>query len=196
MGGGVIAGVDEVGRGALAGSVVVAAVVLPTHEGIEGLADSKTLSPERRSELAARIRARALGWALGEATAAEVDRWNVLEATLSAMRRAVAGLAALRGRPSLVLVDGNRCPPGLPCPARAVVGGDATVAAIGAASILAKVYRDGEMVRLDRHWPRYGFAGHKGYPTAAHLERMDRFGPCPLHRRTFAPVRLRSDRGA
>lgn len=194
--GGVIVGVDEVGRGALAGPVVAAAVVLPAHGGIEGLADSKTLSPGRRSELAGQIRARALGWALGEATAAEVDRWNVLEAALAAMQRAVAGLAALLGRPSLALIDGNRCPAGLPCPARAVVGGDATVAAIGAASILAKVYRDGEMARLDRHWPRYGFAGHKGYPTSAHLERMDRFGPCPLHRRTFAPVRRRSGRGA
>ena len=185
----VIAGVDEAGRGPLAGPVVAAAVVLPPAPALPGLADSKTLAAPRRAALAERIRGQALGWALGQANANEIDRLNVLEATLLAMRRALFGLAALRLVPDLALIDGNRCPAGLPYPARAVVRGDAEVPAISAASILAKVYRDREMERLGRRWPRYGFAGHKGYPTPAHLGRIRRFGPCPIHRRTFGPVR-------
>lgn len=186
---GVTAGVDEAGRGPLAGPVVAAAVVLSPDGAPEGTADSKALSPARRVELAERIRERALGWALGQAAASEVDRLNVLEATLLAMRRALAGLAAVGVVPALALVDGNRCPAGLPFPARAVVRGDASVAEISAASILAKVCRDREMERLGRRWPQYGFAAHKGYPTAAHLERVRRFGPSPIHRLTFGPVR-------
>lgn len=185
----VVAGVDEAGRGPLAGPVTAAAVVLPPAPAIAGLADSKTLAAARRAELAERIRSEALGWALGQAHPAEIDRLNVLQAALLAMRRALAGLAALRLLPDLALIDGNRCPAGLPFPARAVVRGDAEVPAISAASILAKVYRDREMERLGRRWPRYGFASHKGYPTPAHLERLRRFGPCPIHRRTFGPVR-------
>ena len=186
---GVTAGVDEAGRGPLAGPVVAAAVVLPPDGAPEGTADSKALSPARRVELAERIRERALGWALGQAAASEVDRLNVLEATLLAMRRALAGLAAVGVVPALALIDGNRCPAGLPFPARAVVRGDASVAEISAASILAKVCRDREMERLGRRWPQYGFAAHKGYPTAAHLERVRRFGPSPIHRLTFGSVR-------
>ena len=185
----VIAGVDEAGRGPLAGPVVAAAVVLVPGAAPAGLADSKTLAPSRRAELAARIRERAAAWALGQASPAEIDRLNILEATLLAMHRAVAGLAVAGIVPDLVLVDGNRCPPGLPYPARPVIRGDATVPAVSAASILAKVYRDREMVRLGRHWPQFGFADHKGYPTAAHVERMRRYGPSPVHRRTFGPVR-------
>ena len=184
-----IAGVDEAGRGPLAGPVVAAAVVLGPDAVPAGLADSKTLSPSRRAELAAGIRACAVAWALGQASPAEIDRLNILEATLLAMHRAVAGLAPIRISPELVLIDGNRCPPGLPYPARAVVRGDASIAAVSAASILAKVYRDREMVRLGRRWPQFGFADHKGYPTAAHLERMRLHGPSPVHRRTFEPVR-------
>lgn len=184
-----IAGVDEAGRGSLAGPVVAAAVVFPPDAAPEGLADSKTLAPSRRAELAARIRERAAGWALGQAAPAEIDRLNILQATLLAMRRALAGLAATRIVPELALIDGNRCPSGLPFPARAVVRGDATVSAISAASILAKVCRDREMERLGRCWPQYGFADHKGYPTPVHLERMRRFGPSPVHRLTFGPVR-------
>ncbi len=184
-----IAGVDEAGRGPLAGPVVAAAVVLSPDAVPEGLADSKTLAPRRRVELAARIRERALGWALGQANPREIDRLNILEATLLAMRRALAGLAAAGTVPALALVDGNRCPPGLPFPARPVIRGDASVAEVSAASILAKVYRDREMERLGRCWPQYGFAAHKGYPTPAHLERVRRFGPSPVHRLTFAPVR-------
>ena len=184
-----IAGVDEAGRGPLAGPVVAAAVVLGSGAVPEGLADSKTLSSARRAELAGRIRERAVGWALGQAAPAEIDRLNILEATLLAMRRALAGLAAARIVPVLALVDGNRCPVGLPFPSRPVIRGDASVAAISAASILAKVYRDREMERLGRRWPQYGFAEHKGYPTPTHLERVRRFGPSPVHRLTFGPVR-------
>ena len=184
-----IAGVDEAGRGPLAGPVVAAAVVLGPGAVPEGLADSKTLSPARRAELAGRIRERAVGWALGQAAPSEIDRLNILEATLLAMRRALAGLAAARIVPELALVDGNRCPTGLPFPSRPVIRGDASVAAISAASILAKVWRDREMERLGRRWPQYGFAEHKGYPTPVHLERVRRFGPSPVHRLTFGPVR-------
>lgn len=179
-----IAGVDEVGRGPLAGPVVAAAVILDPARPIAGLADSKTLSPLRREQLATEIRAKALAWALGRAEVAEIDRLNILQASLLAMQRAIAALSIV---PDQALVDGNRCPP-LACPCRAIVKGDATVPAISAASILAKVARDAEMGELHERYPRYGFAQHKGYPTAAHRDALRRFGPCPEHRRSFAPV--------
>lgn len=179
-----IAGVDEVGRGPLAGPVVAAAVILDPARPIAGLADSKTLSPLRREQLAVEIRAKALAWALGRAEVAEIDRLNILQASLLAMQRAIAALSIV---PDQALVDGNRCPL-LACPCRAIVRGDATVPAISAASILAKVARDAEMGELHERYPRYGFAQHKGYPTAAHRDALRRFGPCPEHRRSFAPV--------
>lgn len=179
-----IAGVDEVGRGPLAGPVVAAAVILDPARPIAGLADSKTLSPLRREQLATEIRAKARAWALGRAEVAEIDRLNILQASLLAMQRAIAALSIV---PEQALVDGNRCPP-LACPCRAIVKGDATVPAISAASILAKVARDAEMGELHERYPRYGFAQHKGYPTAAHRDALRRFGPCPEHRRSFAPV--------
>ena len=179
-----IAGVDEVGRGPLAGPVVAAAVILDPARPIAGLADSKTLSPLRREQLATEIRAKALAWALGRAEVAEIDRLNILQASLLAMQRAIAALSIV---PEQALVDGNRCPP-LACPCRAIVKGDATVPAISAASILAKVARDAEMGELHERYPRYGFAQHKGYPTAAHRDALRRFGPCPEHRHSFAPV--------
>ncbi len=182
-----IAGVDEAGRGPLAGPVVAAAVILDPGRPIPGLADSKALSPARREELARLIRMNALDWALGRAEVEEIDRINILRASLLAMQRAVAALTLA---PSLVLVDGNRVPE-LACPARAIVKGDATHPAISAASILAKVVRDEEMCELDRHYPGYGFARHKGYPTPEHLEALRRLGACPIHRRTYAPVQAR-----
>ncbi|TCO81994.1 RNase HII [Plasticicumulans lactativorans] len=183
---GLVAGVDEAGRGPLAGAVIAAAVILDPARPIAGLADSKTLSARRREVLAAAIRERALAWALGRADAAEIDAINILWASMRAMERAVAALALT---PALVQVDGNRCPPGLGVACEAIVKGDAKVAAIAAASILAKVARDAELVELDRRWPAYGFARHKGYPTAEHLAALARLGPCPEHRRSFAPVR-------
>jgi len=181
-----IAGVDEVGRGPLAGAVVAAAVILDPRRPIAGLADSKALSERRREVLAEQIRERALAWALGRAEAHEIDALNILQASLLAMRRAVEGLSPA---PELALIDGNRCPEGLPCPAQAIIKGDQTVAAISAASILAKVVRDAEMVELDRCYPGYGFAGHKGYPTRSHIEALQALGVTPVHRRSFAPVR-------
>lgn len=186
-----LAGVDEAGRGPLAGPVLAAAVILDPARPPPGLADSKRLSPDRRKALVAQIEATALAWSLGRAEVEEIDTLNILQATLLAMARAVA---ALDPRPQRVLVDGNRCPE-LDCPVQAVVGGDATVAAISAASILAKVVRDREMDALDRIYPGYGLARHKGYGTAAHLEALDRLGPSPVHRRSFAPVRERLQRG-
>ena len=180
------AGVDEAGRGPLAGAVVAAAVILDPARPIPGLDDSKRLSPQRREALDAEIRARAAGWAIARVDVDVIDAINVLEATMLAMREAVARLDPA---PERVLVDGNRCPD-LPCPARAVVRGDATVAAIGAASILAKVARDREMAEMDRRYPGYGFARHKGYGTRSHREALLRLGPSPIHRRSFAPVRL------
>ncbi|WP_328831762.1 ribonuclease HII [Thermaurantiacus tibetensis] len=177
-------GVDEVGRGPLAGPVVAAAVLL--FADIPGLADSKTLSPARRFELDRAVRAGGQV-ALGSASVAEIDRLNILEATLLAMARAVHALAARSGPPDLVLVDGNRAPP-LAAPVRTVVGGDASEPAISAASIVAKVARDALMVALDALHPPYGFAAHKGYGTAAHLAALARLGPCAAHRRSFAPV--------
>lgn len=177
-------GVDEVGRGPLAGPVVAAAVLLDAD--IPGLADSKTLSPARRCQLDCAIRA-AGQVALGRASVAEIDRLNILEATLLAMARAVEALAACCGPPTLVLVDGNRAPP-LPFPARAIIGGDASEPAISAASIVAKVARDAIMVELCRADPRYGFSAHKGYGTPEHLAALALHGPSPAHRRSFAPV--------
>ncbi|MFA7095419.1 MAG: ribonuclease HII [Gammaproteobacteria bacterium] len=181
-----IAGVDEAGRGPLAGPVIAAAVILDPARPIEGLADSKALTSRRRDELEAVIRREALAWAVGRAEVEEIDTLNILQATLLAMQRAVAGLGVV---PHYVLVDGNRCPE-LPCPAQAVVRGDQTVQAICAASILAKVARDREMVELDARYPGYGLAEHKGYGTGAHLEALRTHGPTAIHRRSFAPVRL------
>ena len=179
-----VAGVDEVGRGPLAGDVVAAAVIL-NDPAPEGVTDSKMLTPERREELAARIRDEAVCWSLGRATVAEIDEMNILQASLLAMHRAVAALTI---QPSLVLVDGNRLPV-WPYEARAIVKGDLTESAIGAASILAKVQRDGEMLALNEQYPGYGFDRHKGYPTKAHLAALGHLGVCPAHRRSFGPVR-------
>lgn len=180
-----VCGVDEAGRGPLCGPVVAAAVILDPTRPIDGLADSKKLSEGARERLAGEIRARALAWAVGQASVDEIDRLNILHASLLAMQRAVAALARV---PTEVLVDGNRCPP-LPMPARAVVGGDACVAEISAASILAKTVRDQAMRRLDADWPQYGLARHKGYPTAAHLAALREHGVAAFYRRSFAPVR-------
>lgn len=180
-----VAGIDEAGRGPLAGPLVAAAVILDPARPIVGLADSKALSAARREALAAEIRERALAWAVGRCEPAEIDRLNILQATLLAMQRAVAGLAIA---PEHALFDGNRCPV-LACSAEAIVKGDAKVPAIGAASILAKVTRDAELVSLDARYPGYGLAGHKGYPTAEHLEALRRLGPSPCHRLSFGPVR-------
>lgn len=184
-----LAGVDEVGRGPLVGAVVTAAVILDPARPIAGLADSKKLTAARREALAAEIRDKALAWALGRAEPEEIDALNILQATLLAMQRAVAALPVT---PSDVLIDGNRCP-ALPMPARAVVKGDATVPAISAASILAKVARDAEMAALHARHPGYGFDRHKGYPTPAHLQALRQLGPLAEHRRSFAPVRAALD---
>jgi ribonuclease HII len=178
------AGVDEAGRGPLAGPVVAAAVVLDPCAIPAGLADSKQLAPDRRERLAVRIRQTALAWSVAWADAAEIDALNILAATMLAMRRAVLGLAP---GPQHVQVDGNRCPR-LGCTVEAIVRGDAKVAAISAASILAKVARDRCMERLDAVYPGYGFGRNKGYPTPGHLEALAGLGPCPVHRRSFRPV--------
>ncbi len=180
-----LAGVDEVGRGPLAGPVVAAAVILDPDRPVEGLKDSKKLTERRREALAEEIRERALAWSLGRAEVEEIDRINILQASLLAMQRAVAALALV---PELVLVDGNRCP-AFDYPSRAVIGGDALVPAISAASIIAKVSRDREMVELDRRYPGYGLARHKGYPSKAHLAALQTLGVTPVHRRSYAPVR-------
>jgi ribonuclease HII len=186
---GLTAGVDEAGRGPLAGPVVAAAVILDSSRAIDGLADSKALSPARREVLAAAIRERSLAWALGWADASEIDALNILQATMLAMRRA---LVALQVPPSHVVVDGNRCPDfgglGFECTGEAVVKGDATVASVSAASIIAKVARDAHMRELDARYPGYGLAVHKGYPTAEHVAALRRLGPSAVHRRSFAPV--------
>jgi ribonuclease HII len=181
-----IAGVDEAGRGPLAGPVVVAAVILDPAHPIEGLADSKQLSATRREQLFTLIVAHTLAHAIVRVEAAEIDRVNILQATLAGMRRALEALAIT---PAQALIDGNRLPKALPCPARAIVRGDATEPAISAASILAKVARDRILCEYDARWPGYGFAQHKGYPVPGHLEALRRLGPCPEHRRSFAPVR-------
>ena len=180
-----ICGVDEAGRGPLAGDVFAASVILDPDRPITGLADSKKLSAVRRKELAGQIQCSAIAWSVASASVEEVDRLNILWASMLAMKRAVESLSV---QPTRVLVDGNRCPE-LSCPAIAVVGGDATVQQISAASILAKVCRDAHMLRLHQQFPHYGFDGHKGYPTRAHIEALKRHGASPVHRRSFAPVR-------
>ena len=183
----IIAGVDEAGRGPLAGPVFAAAVVLDSRYEIQGLGDSKTLTSQVREQLAKVIKQRAIGWALGRAAVADIDRLNILQATLLAMSRAVAALPV---RAQLALVDGN-CAPRLACRVQTIVRGDACVAEIAAASILAKVARDAEMCALDTYLPAYGFAQHKGYATPAHLRALQKHGVSALHRRSFAPVRRR-----
>ncbi len=180
-----IAGVDEVGRGPLIGNVVTAAVILDPANPIDGLTDSKKLSEKKREQLFPLIQERALAWAIAWATPAEIDELNILHATMLAMQRAVNQLSVT---PEFALIDGNRCPPGLPCPSEAIVKGDLKEPSISAASILAKVYRDREMQALDLLYPDYGFAKHKGYPTALHMEKLRLLGPLPEHRRSFRPV--------
>ena len=180
-----IAGTDEVGRGPLAGAVVAAAVILDSNQPIVGLKDSKKLSEKKRELLAEEIKEKAICWCIARAEVEEIDQINILQASLLAMRRAVLGLSV---EPRQVLVDGRHCP-SLEYPVQAVVKGDSLVPAISAASILAKVARDGEMVALDEIYPGYGLAKHKGYPTATHLAALHRLGPSPIHRRSFAPVR-------
>ena len=182
-----VAGVDEAGRGPLAGPVVVAAVVFdPGQRRINGLDDSKALNPARREELYARIVDRALAWHVAVVEADEIDRINIYQATLLGMRRAVEAVAHVAG---IARIDGNAIPPGLPCAAEAWVNGDARDRSIMAASILAKVTRDRAMLALHGEYPLYGFDGHKGYSTPAHLAALRAHGPCPQHRRSFAPVR-------
>jgi len=187
-----VAGVDEAGRGPLAGPVVAAAVILDASRPIPGLKDSKQLSPVQRGTLAVVIRERSLAWAVAWADHQEIDRLNILQASLLAMARAVVALSL---EPHAVLVDGNRSPP-VKQPVTAIVKGDSKVPAISAASILAKVERDAAMCRLDALYPAYGFAVHKGYPTPAHLAALDAHGACPVHRRSFAPVRLCLEKSA
>ncbi len=188
----ILCGVDEVGRGPLAGPVVAAAVVLEPGRPIEGLADSKKLTPARRESLYLEITEKALAWALGRAEVAEIDRLNILQASLLAMRRAVLALPLDADH---ALVDGNRLPD-LPCSAEAIVGGDAIEPCISAASIVAKVSRDREMVELDARYPGYGLARHKGYPTQQHLEALRMLGVTEIHRRSFAPVRKITENAA
>lgn len=180
-----LAGVDEVGRGPLAGDVVACAVILDPARPVPGLRDSKALSEARREILAEAIKSHALAWSVGRASVAEIDRLNILQASMLAMWRAVDGLAL---KPEFVAVDGNRLPK-WPYPAQAVVKGDARVDVISAASIIAKVTRDQELVALEQAYPGYGFDVHKGYPTPQHLAALERLGPCEAHRRSFAPVR-------
>ena len=180
-----ICGVDEAGRGPLAGPVYAAAVILDPAWHIAGLADSKMLSASRRLQLAVQIRGHALAWAVASASVAEIDAINILQASLLAMRRAVE---QLRVAPSEVLVDGNRCPI-IEYPAKAIVKGDSKIPAISAASILAKTARDAEMLRLHQLYPQYGLDRHKGYPTVAHLAALERHGVAEIHRRSYAPIR-------
>ena len=182
----VVCGVDEAGRGPLAGPVYAGAVILDPARRVNGLADSKALSAERRELLAERIKGRAIAWAVAWASVEEIDRFNIFRASLLAMRRAVE---ALRVTPHEAWIDGQHCPV-LPCRARAFVDGDARYKVISAASILAKSERDAEMARLHERYPQYGFDRHKGYSTPEHLERLARLGPCEIHRRSFDPVRV------
>ena len=188
---GLVAGVDEAGRGPLAGPVVAAAVVLDPRKRIRGVRDSKQVEPEEREELAIKIRRSALAWAVAWADVEEIDCLNILEATHLAMRRALVGLHIC---PAHVQIDGNRCPSfqglRLDCTFEAIIDGDALRVSIGAASILAKTTRDAMMVEQDRLYPRYGFAVHKGYGTPAHCDVLSCIGPSPIHRRSFAPVKL------
>lgn len=181
-----VAGVDEAGRGPLAGPVMVAAVILDPGRRIRGLADSKMLPEHVRERLYERIVARCIAWSVVAIERDEIDRINILQATLAGMARA---LAALAPAPAHALIDGNQLPKALPCPAEALVDGDALEPAISAASIIAKVTRDRHMAALDARYPGYGFARHKGYSTPEHFEALQRLGPCPEHRRSFAPVR-------
>ena len=185
-----VCGVDEAGRGPLAGPVYAAAVILDPARRVNGLADSKVLTPERREVLAARIKERAIAWAVAHASVEEIDRINILRASLLAMRRAVEALPV---KPQEALIDGNMCPD-LPCAARAIVDGDATHKPISAASILAKTARDAEMCALHDRYPQYGFDQHKGYATAEHLEAVGRHGPCEIHRRSFYAIGVFSQR--
>jgi ribonuclease HII len=181
----IVCGVDEAGRGPLAGPVFAAAVILDPRKPIDGLRDSKKLTAERRDELAPQIREHAIAWAIAECSCEEIDQLNILHATMLAMRRAVEALATL---PTIALIDGNRCPP-MDVRAHAIVEGDDKVHAISAASILAKTARDAALVALHQQYPQYGFDQHKGYSTPLHLERLRAHGPSPVHRRSFAPVR-------
>ena len=181
---GLACGVDEAGRGPLAGPVVAAAVILDPARPIEGLNDSKKLSAKRRAALAIEIRSNALAWAIAEASVEEIDRINILQASLLAMQRAVDALGV---QPSHALIDGNRCPQ-LSCPAQAIIGGAGLVASIAAASILAKTHRDAGMLELHAIYPQYGFDRHMGYPTAVHLKALAEYGVSPVHRRSYAPV--------
>ncbi len=182
---GLICGVDEAGRGPLAGCVVAAAVILDPTKPILGLNDSKKLSAKKREELAILIRQNALAFAVCEASVAEIDDINILQASLLAMARAVC---ALKISPTHALIDGNKCPKNLPCTSEAIIGGDAKYAAIAAASILAKTVRDGQMLEMDKIYPHYGFAKHMGYPTKLHLAMLEKHGICPIHRKSYAPV--------
>lgn len=182
----IVVGVDEAGRGPLAGPVLCAAVILPPDDGLAGLDDSKKLTEARRERLFDAIRGIAAGYAIVAVEAEEIDRLNIFQATMQGMTRAVL---ALPTRPDIALIDGNKIPPGLPCAARALVGGDALERSIMAASILAKVSRDRLMQALHVQYPEYGFDRHKGYPTPAHLQALRHHGACPQHRRSFAPVR-------
>lgn len=184
-------GVDEVGLGAAAFEVYSAAVILDPKRPISGLADSKKLSPRRRETLSVEIKEKAIAWCIASATLEEIEQLNVLAASHLAMRRAIEGLQV---QPGMALVDGNRVPD-LPVPARAIVKGDATVAVISAASIIAKVARDAAMQDVHTQWPMYGFDAHKGYLTAAHLAALQQYGPCPVHRRTYAPIRALLEAG-
>lgn len=181
-----IAGVDEVGYGALVGDLVVAAVILPAKHGIKGIKDSKQLTPLQREELFVQICAKAIAWSIASASHAEIDQINILNANMLAMQRAVAALSV---QPDKVLVDGNKTPV-LPCLVEAIVQGDATIEQIAAASIIAKVTRDKQMVELDKLHPEYGFASHKGYSTKAHMEALQKYGPLKQHRRSYSPVAL------
>ncbi|HCH5063887.1 TPA: ribonuclease HII [Vibrio parahaemolyticus] len=180
-----IAGVDEVGRGPLVGDVVTAAVILDPNNPIEGLNDSKKLSEKKRLALLPEIKEKSLAWAVGRCSPEEIDELNILQATMVAMQRAIAGLKV---QPDLVLIDGNRCPE-LPMDSQAVVKGDLRVAEISAASIIAKVVRDQEMEELDKQYPQFGFAKHKGYPTKAHFEAIEQHGVISEHRKSFKPVK-------
>ncbi|WP_324625220.1 ribonuclease HII [Acinetobacter sp. MD2(2019)] len=180
------AGVDEAGRGPLVGSVVAAAVILDPNNPIEGLNDSKKLTEKKREKLFLEIQEKALAWSIAEASHTEIDSYNILQATFLAMKRAVEGLAIV---PNRVLVDGNQIPKGIEIDCQAIVGGDALHAEISAASILAKVTRDRQMVALDAQYPDYGFAKHKGYPTKAHFEAIEKYGVIAEHRRSYAPVK-------
>ncbi|WP_051118184.1 ribonuclease HII [Vibrio campbellii] len=180
-----VAGVDEVGRGPLVGDVVTAAVILDPNNPIEGLNDSKKLSEKKRLALLPEIKEKALAWAVGRCSPEEIDELNILQATMVAMQRAIAGLKV---QPDLALIDGNRCPE-LPMGSQAVVKGDLRVAEISAASIIAKVVRDQEMEELDKQYPQFGFAKHKGYPTKAHFEAIEQHGVISEHRKSFKPVK-------